>query len=547
MKPTVRPLEVKLEDLEKLLERARLAPLSEADYTQLKAVLETLACLTQLLENNRITIRRLRQMLFGASTEKTERVFPATPAKAAAEPAVASASGTDAAASKRRGHGRNGAQAYGGATKIKVPHPALKPGDNCPKCERGKVYAVATPGVLVRVVGQAPLAATVYELQKLRCNLCLEVFTAPAPEQAGAGKYDASAASMVALLKYGNGFPFYRQQGMQANLGVPLPASTAWNIVEKAARTIQPAYAELIRQAAQGEVLYNDDTTMKILALMRAGPAPEESAGEPEDPEVRSGIFTSGVVATRAGNKIALFFTGRKHAGENLAEVLGQRAADLGPPIQMADALSRNLPGELATIVARCNVHARRNFVDVAAHFPQECRFVLDVFRDVYKNDAFCREQGLTEEERLRYHQAQSGPRMKELEDWCGEQLAERKVEPNSGLGQAIAYLQKHWQGLTLYLRKAGAPLDNNICERALKKVIQHRKNALFYKTENGAQVGDLFMTLIHTCQLHGVNPFEYLIELQKHSAELQRNPAEWMPWNYREALERAGARTASE
>jgi transposase len=547
VKPAVRRLEVKMEDLEKLLERARLAPLSEADYTQLKAVLETLACLTQLLENNKITIQRLRQMLFGLTTEKTNRVFPAAPAQAAPEEAAASPSGAEAAAPKTRGHGRNGAPSYCGAARIKAPHPSLKPGDNCPKCERGKVYEVATPGVLVRVVGQAPMAATVYELQKLRCNLCLEVFTAPAPAQAGPDKYDASAASMVALLKYGNGFPFHRQERMQANLGVPMPASTAWNIVEKAARAIQSAYAELIRQAAQGEVLYNDDTTMKILALMRAGPAAEGSAEEPEDEEARRGIFTSGVVSTRAGHKIALFFTGRKHAGENLTQVLGQRAADLGPPIQMSDALSRNLPRELATLVARCNVHARRNFVDVAANFPQECRYVLDVFRDVYKNDAFCREQGLTDEERLLYHQTQSGPRMKELEDWCGEQLAQAKVEPNSGLGQAITYMQKHWQGLTLYLRKAGAPLDNNICERALKKVIQHRKNALFYKTENGAHVGDLFMTLIHTCQLHCINPFEYLIELQKHSAELKRNPAEWMPWNYRGTLERPGARADSE
>jgi transposase len=112
-------------------------------------------------------------------------------------------------------------------------------------------------------------------------------------------------------------------------------------------------------------------------------------------------------------------------------------------------------------------------------------------------------------------------------------------VEPNSGLGAAITYLLKHWTRLTLFLRQAGAPLDNNVCERALKKAILHRKNSLFYKTQNGADVGDLFMSLIHTCELNGANPFDYLTELPRHAEELTRNPAAWMPWNYRDTLAR--------
>ncbi len=130
---------------------------------------------------------------------------------------------------------------------------------------------------------------------------------------------------------------------------------------------------------------------------------------------------------------------------------------------------------------------------------------------------------------------------MEGLQQWCHEQLDEKKVEPNSGLGKAIRYLLNHWTKLTLFLREPGAPLDNNICERALKKAILHRKNSLFYKTENGARVGDLFMSLIHTCELCGANPFDYLTQLQEHAAELKQNPPEWMPWNYRATLERSG------
>ena len=129
---------------------------------------------------------------------------------------------------------------------------------------------------------------------------------------------------------------------------------------------------------------------------------------------------------------------------------------------------------------------------------------------------------------------------MDDLHQWFEAQLNEHKVEPNSGLGGAISYMLRHWQALTLFLREPGAPLDNNVVERALKKAILHRRNSLFYKTLNGADVGDLYMSLIHTCELNDVNPFDYLTELQRHAEELAANPADWMPWNYRAALERS-------
>ena len=249
------------------------------------------------------------------------------------------------------------------------------------------------------------------------------------------------------------------------------------------------------------------------------------------------GLFTSGVVALRDGHRVALFFSGRRHAGENLAQVLKHRAAELPPPIQMCDALSRNLPGELQTIVANCLAHARRQFVDVYDRFPEPCRHLLETLAVVYRNDAVARERQLSPEARLQFHQEASGPTMQELHDWLTRQLDEKRAEPNSALGGAIGYMLKHWDKLTLFLRQAGAPLDNNVCERALKKAILHRKNALFYKTRNGARVGDLFMSLIYTCQLNQANPFDYLTELQRHADEVAACPELWMPWNYRDAL----------
>ena len=536
MTPPLERVRLEREELEQLLEHARPS-LSEEEYARLKAALDTLVYLTQLVENKSTTIARLRQILFGASSEKTADVLKAMGASVTGQEPESAAPVTGPPP-PREGHGRHAAQDYTGAATIQVDHSALKSGDGCPECRRGKVYASSTPGVLVRVVGQAPLAATVYELAKLRCNLCLEVFTAEPPEGVGSEKYDAGAASMIALLKYGSGVPFYRLQGLQKSLGVPLPASTQWEIAEKTATLVKPAFEELIRQAAQGEVLHNDDTTMTILGQKDEVPANQTTESGTSEPE-RTGTFTSGILSIGEGHKVALFFTGRQHAGENLADVLAHRAEGLSAPIQMCDALSRNLTGPLKTIVANCIAHARRKYVDVAPHFPTECRFVLETLAQVYQHDAHCRQERSSPEERLRYHQLHSEPLMKTLETWCQEQFEQRLVEPNSGLGEAIKYMRKHWQPMTLFLRKAGAPLDNNVCEQMLKRAILHRKNALFYKTAKGAQVGDTFMSLIHTCSLTGANPFDYLTALQKHATALSEHPEQWMPWNYAETLAR--------
>jgi len=369
---------------------------------------------------------------------------------------------------------------------------------------------------------------------RLRRNLCGEIYTAKAPKGVGDKKYDETASSMVGLLKYGTGMPFNRIENLQKGFGIPLPAATQWELVLAEANDIKPAYDELIRQAAQGDVLHNDDTTAKILDLT---PEQREAAASDNESEDRTGVFTTGIVSKGVGHPIALFFTGPKHAGENLADVLSKRPAGLSPPIQMSDALSCNTKGDFETILANCNSHARRRFVDIVDNFPDECRHVLETFHDVYVNDALAKKQDLTPEQRLEFHQAESGPLMDELKDWMQQQLDEHKVEPNSGLGQAFAYMDNHWSKLTLFLKKPGAPLDNNICERALKKAILHRKNSLFFRSLNGARVGDIFMSLIHTAELHDINPFDYLVALQRHHKAMAQDPARWMPWNYQQAM----------
>jgi len=533
-----------MEELSAIVDRAKVAVLSETEHTQLRAAMETLVFLTQELQRKNASIKRLRHMLFGSQSERTEKVLETnpTPNSPAGEDATPpAAEGKDDAKDKdkdkdkdkRKGHGRLRAAAYTGAEQVHVPHPVLERGDGCPGCEKGKVYPLEEPARLVRITGMAPLSATVYSCDRLRCNLCLEVFTAPAPEGVGEEKYDETVSSMIGMLKYGAGLPFNRIEKLQAGMGIPLPAATQWEQVEGAVEQLAPAHQELIRQAAQGEVLHNDDTTMKILQISK-----EERAAALGD-EQRKGVFTSGIVSVGGGHTIALFFTGVKHAGENLKDVLAHRAVELPEPIQMCDALPVNTAGDFKTILANCNAHARRGFVDVTENFPEEVRLVLETFAEVYRNDDLARKQKMTPLERLHFHQENSGPRMEKLKLWANQQLDEKKVEPSSGLGEALRYLTKHWEKLTLFLKVPGAPLDNNICERVLKKAILHRKNAYFYRTLNGAKVGDLFMSLIHTAELNGVHPFDYLVALQRYAAQVKGKPSEWMPWNYQSARAR--------
>ena len=552
MKKRTKPkvIELSAEQLQELLQRLQIVT-DDKDYETVKAIFESYAYVTDLVRKKGTTIGRLRKMLFGASTEKTDAVLgegtDTETAPPGEEPSAESTQETGSESEppkKRKGHGRNGAAAYHGAEKIPVPHPSLKAGDDCPNCQQGTAYEMSRPGVLIRVVGQAPVQAKVYQLQKLRCNLCGKIFTAPVPEGVGSKKYDATTGSMIGLLKYGSGLPFNRLEGLQGSFGIPLPASTQWDIIADMIRLIEPAHLELIRQAAQGDVVYNDDTLTRILDLMgkraqkKAATKNGQEDSTDQDMSSRTGLFTTGIVSTRQGRKIALFFSGRKHAGENLTDVLAKRAAALAPPIQMCDALSRNVPAEPETIVANCLAHGRRRFVDVAEYFPEQCRHLLQALRVIYKNDAVARKRELSPEERLCFHQAESRSVMEELHGWLNRQLDERLIEPNSSLGEAITYMLKHWEKLTLFLRKAGAPLDNNICERALKKAILHRKNSLFFRSENGAHAGDVFMSLIYTCEFCEANPFDYLTELQRHAKELASAPQNWMPWNYRQTLD---------
>jgi len=509
-------LKITGKQLKALQQRIKARKLVEGDYDILQGMAETIEYLAQAVEEKDTSVGRLCKYLLGAPTETARNLLknyaPEKIEEKVKEPSA-----------KPPGHGRKPAAAYNGGTKVTIAHPVLKTGDHCPECDKGKVYELSMPSVHVHITGQAPLAATVYERTRLRCNLCGQIYTPDLPEQVGEKKHDESAAAMLAILKYGCGLPLNRIEKLQGHLGHPVAASTQWDILDATATVLSSVFDAHVYLAAQGSLIHNDDTTMKILDFFKN-----------QDPEgERKGIFTTGIISVWQEHKIALFMTGNRHAGENLTELLKKRSTKLGAPIQMCDALSRNTSKEFKTIVSNCLVHARRQFVDIIDSFTDECIYVIETMREVYKNDAIVKEQKMTAEKRLAYHQQHSKPLIDQLHQWGSDQMDQKLAEPNSGLGKAIKYLLSHWEKLTRFLHVPGAPLDNNICERGLKYAIVHRKNSLFYRSRRGAYVGDLFMSLIHTCQLSGVNPLEYLSWLLKNIQQIPDDPFEYLPWKY--------------
>lgn len=394
----------------------------------------------------------------------------------------------------------------------------------CPDAAcRGRLYDTKQPAILIRLEGQPVVGATRFEQQVLRCSSCQTRFTAPLPDGVPPEKYAPSADVAVVMAKYAGGIPAYRLARLQESCGIPLPESVQFEQCERVADAVLPVFLELEKMAARGEVLHADDTPAVILDYVKEN----QQLAEKD----RRGVQTTGIVAEVGDRSIALYYSGRRHAGENIDRVLAHRPPELGPPIQSGDALSANWSRKSQTIAQKCLVHARRKFIDIQESFARECQHVLDVIGEVYKNEQ--QTTGMTPDERLSFHQQRSGPLLEQLREWVGAQFTQAGVEPNGALGQALSYLQRHWSELTTFLRVKHSPLDSNAAERSLKRVVLTRKNSLFSKTEHGAAIGNILTSILETCRLNRVNAWAYLVAVVSNARMVRRDPHSWLPWNY--------------
>lgn len=502
------------DEIDALLKRIESGQPNIDDFPLLADVLKAMVWLEHELTENKLSIRRLRA-IFGIKTEKLKRLSKALLAKN-----LQNAS-KEKNQESTEGHGHRPASDYQAAEILQIVHEALKKGMTCPNCGRGKLFNLSA-GTVVRIVGSPWLNVEIYKPERLRCPVCQTIFTAALPEELyKESRVDKSAKAIVSILKYRGGMPFYRQEQIQSILGNPISDTEIWEMTRDVADCCMPIITELNQLAANAEVIHNDDTTARILDLMKEN--------EKTNPE-RKGMFTTAILAKTEQKQIALFFTGRQHAGENLKDLLDKRK-ELTIPIQACDALSRNIPKDYATHVGYCNAHARRKFYEIAHQWPQECLKILASFSIVFLNDEIAKT--MTPEERLSWHQQKSKPVMEDMRKYSKSLLDEHNVEPNSSLGKAISYFDNHWEGLTLFLHIPHVPLSNNANERLIKRSVLNRKNAYFFKTEQGADIADALLSVIETCVLNQVNPYNYLIAIQQNKERVLTHAHSWLPWNY--------------
>lgn len=564
MKKSADTVTLSAEEGEALIARVHQSNLRADDAGVVEWVIRMYFWMAFALQEAKLSVKRLRDVFFGrgykaktppepeASSTSSEarsggagggEEAPVAEAASGFE-AVGRAAGAEAPASEvspkptgghRPGAGRLGADAYVGAERTECRHEELAVGQRCPVCGYGTLYELP-PGVAIRIDGHALLSAMRYELQKLRCSACGQIFTASLPYQAGEEKYSAQARAVLAVSRYYLGVPGYRLQGYQAMLGVPVPDATQWDAIEQVGDCAYVAFEQMERVAAQGELIFQDDTAVRIMSLMKENLAMLSAAQARglSTPKERTGMHTTVLVVKVGEHTAILYYSSRRHAGENLQGLLDKREAGLAKPLAMSDALSSNaVANEAAVIRCHCLAHGRRQFSDLEDVFPQECQVVLQVLSQVFDHDEQARKEQLSPQARLAYHQAQSQPLMEALKKWLDTQLDDHLVEPNSTLGKAIGYMKSHWVTLTRFLSVPGAPLDNNLAERALKLFIRQRKNSLFYKSTHSAYIASVLTSLIATCVYAGVNAVEYLVALQEHRGEVCADPAAWLPWTF--------------
>ena len=529
LSPLSKPIqEIEIDALDALIERLNEAKdynltLSPDDIQLLLIALSTLATLQDRLSSNDVTVHKLRKLL--GMVTASETLSTLLKGKSTATPSFKKPRKKKVKKDKSTG------------VKPQIVHHQLddlNKGDDCPACDRGTLTKYE-PAVLLRITGHSPYEAAKHLLERLRCNACGEYFTAALPDEVKADgnanqKYGYSARSLMAINKYFMGAPFYRQETLQDVLGMPITASTVFDQCEQVANDLHPIYLAILMAGANAKHYYLDDTTHQIIDQKETIKT-QRKTGKPQK---RTGVYASGVIATLAdGREIVLFQTNIGHAGEWMDEILQKRDPGRAPPILMSDALSSNAPSKVKVIQALCNSHGRRQFVDVLAHFHDEVEHVLNWYKVIWINDEATKEQGLCDADRLAFHHEHSLPVMEQIRDWGQCQLDEEVVEENSGLGKAIRYFIKHYDGLTCFCTVAGAMLDNNLMEAQLKVIALGRKNSYFYKTLAGASISDIITSVVATCVRAQINPFDYLNLIQRNQEHVKCNPQAWLPWNY--------------
>ena len=544
MSAKTKPLEIDRAALVALMARVEHAithelALSVDDMKLLLSAISTLATLQTNIDQKDVTLNQLRKLLGMIQSSESKR----------------SANGS----SKNR---KNKNIAKPRKPKKDKPEPKVEhhlmqdqhKGDACPECSCGKLYKF-DPAQLLRITGQAPYEATQHISERLRCNACLHVYTAPLPESVledgdANQKYGYSARSLMVIDKFYTGTPYYHQSNLADMFGYAISASTIFDQCEHVCNDVMPVYFTMQSMASNSDSFLIDDTHHRILdqkpQMLEVIAKPEahtkednQENKESQKSTLRKGVFCSGLIAQCLDDHdIILFETSLGHAGEHLHSLLKKRDHTLTKPLLMCDALSRNTVTHYDLELSYCNAHARRKFYDVEHLQPTEIEWLLHEYAGIWTNEHTIQEKNMSDAERLEYHRKNSLPLMQNIQQWAQNHKDRDDFEEHSAFGKAINYFLKHYTELSKFCSIKGALIDNNRMEEKLKMVIRGRKTAHFYKTAVGASVANVLISIMATCDQARVNVYDYLIALQRHRALVKENPSQWMPWNFQATIE---------
>lgn len=456
---------------------------------------------------------------------------------------------TGAGKSKRKGHGRHGAGAFVNAKHIFHALLTGVIGAVCEACGIGRMSPYRDK-LIVRVKGQPLFDAAIHHFEQVRCRLCGAITTADGMAAVTAGgfgssyiTYDWSACAMLVVMHYFAGVPFKRLESLQAGWGIPMPDANQWTVADGSADLLLPLYKALEKHGVNNATaLRIDDTGSMVIDVrreIRAEVAALEALGSSTN-DVRTGINATGVYLETEQGKVLLFFTGRHHAGEIIDRILAHRHAAQNKLVKVSDAASKNFShghhDELEEAV--CNAHAYLKFRAVKDRHPEEYGLAGEVYDKVFDNDDVAEARGMSPHERMRYHREHSLPELKRLKNMCRDKLESKLVEPNAPLWEPLTFIINQWDRLTKFCEVPSVPLDTNVVEQMLIIPVRYLAASFNYKTQNGAEVGDLHMSLIATANANGVEPVAYLTECLDNHEDLAERPEHYLPWVYRARLE---------
>ena len=497
-----------------------------------------------------------RQARLRAKSDQQAAQQKANDSGATAEPALDAALGQGGPARAdvrahdppRKGHGRNGAGAFRDVTTHPHDLQAGIIGAICSLCTVGRVFRYRDK-LIIRVVGQPIFRAERHQFQQGRCRLCGAIFTAEGTKrilQAGVGSryilYDWSACAMLIVTHYFAGGPFKRLEALHQGWGVPLPDSNQWRIVDSSDTLLAPLYQAMEKHAIQNaRSLSYDDTGSMIIEIRRQIQQEIQALallGE-SSKQVRTGINATAVYIETPQAKVVLFFTGRHHAGEIVDRILDHRRAGTKKLVALTDAASKNFShnhtDELEEAV--CHAHCYLKFRALKDSFPAEYAVAGQVYKEVFNNDDRAKALGLDPQQRMLFHRQHSKPQIVRLWQMCKDKTDGNLVEPNSPLWEPLSFVINQWPRLTRFYEVPGVPLHSNLVEQTLIIPVRYLAGSFAYKTQNGADVGDRFMSLIATANANGIEPVAYLTECLRNHQELAKSPDSYLPWVYRDRL----------